>query len=198
MGKLELKPPLLLITMGYPGSGKSFFARQFGEQYSLPVLSDERIRFELFENPQFNNDESDIVSRVFDYALEQLMRTGSSLVCDGSFLKLKDRQRIQDQAKKAGFRTLTVWLQTDINTSNIRARRRDRRNPDSKYAFDLNAVQFKNISESLQRPNDKEKFVVISGKHAFKGQSLTVLRKITDMYALELTKSANLQNNRSI
>ncbi len=183
MNRLELNPPLLIMTMGYPGAGKTFFSRQFAELHKLPCLSEDRMRFELFENPQFNNDEQDIISRVFDHALEQVMKTGATVVCDGDFSGAKSRQRIEALAKSSGYRTLIIWLQTDINTSGTRALNRDRRNLDSKYAFNLSQDTFNKLSSQLRRPSEKEDFVVISGKHAFKGQALTVLRKITELYA---------------
>ncbi len=183
MKQLELSPPLLIITMGLPGSGKSFFGRQFAEQYDLPRISEDVIRFELFEKPQFNNDEADIIERIFNYALSQLIVTGKTVICEGSYLQTKQRKAVESIARKHGYRTLTVWLQTDLETSMKRAATRDRRNLDSKHAFEIDKIRFDKIKTTLQRPGEKEPFVVISGKHAFKGQCLTVLRKITSMYS---------------
>ena len=186
MKQLELTPPLLIITMGLPGSGKSFFGRQFAEQYGLPRISQDVLRFELFEKPQFNDDEADIIERIFYYILSQVIVSGQNVVCEGGYLKTKQRKKLLETAKKYGYRTLTVWLQTDLETSMKRASTRDRRNPDSKYAFEIDKMTFNRIKTTLQRPSDKEPFVVISGKHAFKGQCLAVLRKITSMYSAGL------------
>lgn len=191
--RLELTPPLLILTMGYPGSGKSFFARQFSEQYKLACLSEDRLRYELFEKPLFNRDEQDIISRVYEYGLEQLMSTGVSVVCDGSFSNAKERKRLGEFAHKNGYKTLLVWLQTDINTSYTRASRRDRRNIDSKYAFALERNIFERLAGAVEKPAEKEQSVVISGKHAFRGQSLTVLRKITELYAANISSIPRAQ-----
>lgn len=188
MGKLALTPPLMLITMGYPGAGKTNFSRQFADQYELPCISEDRIRFELFEHPRFNADEQDIINRIHDYSIEQIMKTKTPLICDGNFATQSSRARLQTLAKANGYRTLIVWLQTDQATSALRARTRDRRNTDNKYAFAIDSTTFKRLASELQRPHEKDDFVVISGKHAFKGQSLTVLRKITEMYAQAASK----------
>ena len=108
MKRLELNPPLLILTMGYPGAGKTFFARQFSELHKLPCISEDRIRFELFENPQFNDDEQDIIGRVLDHALEQIMKTDSSVVCDGNFSDSSTRQRIENMSQANGYRLLVV------------------------------------------------------------------------------------------
>lgn len=188
MRHLELNPPLLIMVMGYPGAGKSFFARQFSEQYGVARVSEDRIRFELFANPRFDSEENEIIMSMMHYMLEQLMQTDSPIICDASFLKAKERKAYADLATKNGYRTLTIWIQTDAETAQARARKRDRRNPDSKYSFDLTPETFLNLKSQLQRPTEKELSVVISGKHAFKGQCLSVLRKIASVYSESLTK----------
>lgn len=174
--------------MGLPGSGKSFFARQFADLYSLPRISEDRIRFELFEKPQFNADEADIINRMSFYMLEQTMKTERTVVCEGSFLTLAERKAATELARINGYRTLTVWLQTDLETSAQRAATRDRRNPDSKFAFEVDRSTFSRIKDTLERPSEKEPVVVVSGKHAFKSQCLTVLRKIAGIYSDSVSK----------
>ncbi len=174
--------------MGYPGSGKSYFARQFSELYKVARISEDRIRFELFEKPLFNEDELDIITRILQYTIEQIMHTEQTIICEGSFLKNSERKAMVDLARANGYRTLTVWLQTDLETSEQRAANRDRRNPDSKYSFEIDKQLFSRIRSDLERPSEKEEAVVISGKHAFKNQCLTVLRKIAAMYSDSASK----------
>lgn len=188
MKHLQLTPPLLLITMGYPGSGKTFFARQFAELHGLPRISEDVLRFELFERPLFNQDETEILQRIMHYSLEQLMKTERTIVCEGGFLSLSERKALYEVAAKNGYRTLVIWLQTDLETSAVRAKNRDRRNPDSKFSFSIDGDTFRNIKSRLERPSEKEQVVVISGKHAFKGQCLTVLRKIAALYSESLSR----------
>lgn len=187
MKHLQLTPPLLLITMGYPGSGKTFFARQFADLHGLPRISEDNLRYELFERPVFNEDETDILQRIMHYSLEQLMQTERTIICEGSFLKTEQRKQLYEIAAKNGYRTLIIWLQTDLETSASRAKNRDRRNLDSKYSFSVDTETFKEIRSQLERPSEKEQVVVISGKHAFKGQCLTVLRKIASLYSERLS-----------
>ncbi len=181
--------------MGYPGSGKTFFSRQFAEQYGLPRISEDILRYELFEKPQYSLDESDIINRIFKYTLEEFLKSQQTIICDGLFLSKSDRLDLFKLAKQQGYRTLTVWLQTDIQTSALRAANRDRRNPDDKFSFNMNHSTFSNIKNKLQRPDEKEQSIVISGKHAFKSQSLSVLRRITGMYAEQIDTSTPVIEN---
>ncbi len=188
MKHLQLSPPLLIMTMGYPGAGKTFFARQFAELYGLTRISEDRIRFELFEKPRFSKDEFEIIGHVQEYMLEEVMQAEQVIVCDASFLSFKQREKYYELARKKGYRTLTVWLQTDTETSANRAANRDRRNPDSKYSFSITPAIFQSLRTQLERPGEREVAVVISGKHAFKSQCLTVLKKIAGMYSDAITK----------
>lgn len=183
MKQMQLTPPLLILTMGYPGSGKTFFARQFAEQFELPRISEDVIRYELFEKPLFSDEESEIIERIMHYNLEQLLITKQTVVLEAMNLKLATRKKVYDLAMKNGYRTLTVWVQTDIATSAARSAKRDRRNQDSKYSFDLEKHTFAYLKDQLERPTEKEVAVIISGKHAFKSQSLTILKKVTSLYA---------------
>lgn len=191
MKNLQLTPPLLIIVMGVPGSGKTFFGRQFAEQFGLPRISEDVIRFELFEEPQFNSDETEIISRITHYALAQLMKTSQTVVCEGNFLQLEQRKQLYELATLCGYHTLTIWLQTDAETALNRVTRRDRRSLDSKFSFPINKETFTRVARTLERPVAKEPVLVISGKHSYRSQSLAALKKITLMY------SENLQNNVS-
>ena len=182
--------------MECPGAGKSFFARQFAELYSLPRVSEDRIRYELFQDPQYTTEEADIINRMMYYMIEEAMQTEQAIVCEGAYLTHTERKAIYDLARQNGYRTLTVWLQTDVETAYQRAVKRDRRNPDSKYAFELTQHTFTQLKDRLQRPTDKEVAVVISGKHAFKSQNLTVLKKIASVYSSELLKSQSASSAR--
>ena len=188
MKHLQLTPPLLIVTMGFPGSGKTFFARQFAELHELSRLSEDVLRFELFEQPLFNQDEADIIERILHYSLSELMKTERTIICEGGFLKTNERKHLYELAARKGYRTLVVWLQTDLETSATRAKSRDRRNIDSKFSFPIDRHTFVDIKNTLERPSEKEQVVVISGKHAFKGQCLTVLRKIASMYSESISK----------
>lgn len=192
MKQLELSPPLLIITMGYPGSGKTYFSRQFADQYKLPRISEDRIRYELFQNPTYSKDEAELIARIQLNQLEEIMKTGSTVIFEGSSASKSQRKRITEFASRSGYRNLVVWLQTDIATSSQRAAHRDKRNPDSKYSSSIDIATFEKLKNSLDRPDEREVSVVVSGKHAYKSQALTVLRKITDLYSEALIKGSRL------
>jgi predicted kinase len=67
MAKIYPTKPFLLLFYGYPGAGKTYFARQFCTNVQAAHLQADRIRGELFENPRYDQQENDVVRQLMDY-----------------------------------------------------------------------------------------------------------------------------------
>src|SRR6266496_1920345 len=178
MKSLNLSQPLVLMMVGNPGAGKSFFARQFSEMFHAPVVSFDRIRFELFAHPTFSGDENDLVGRIAGYQTEELLKTNRSFVVDGGCNGRVDRTRLAQAARQAGYGTLVIWVQTDVSTSRTRALKRnpDKR-ADDKFNHNLTEQQFDTLARRFTEPT-RENHVVISGKHTYNTQAKMVLRRL--------------------
>jgi predicted kinase len=178
MKSLNLARPQMLLIVGNPGAGKSFFARQFSETFDAPVVSLDRIRFELFANPTYSNDENDLVTRVAGYFIEELLKTKRSFVVDGGCNSRAERTRLTQLARKAAYAAPVVWVQTDIATCRTRALKRNpEKNIDDKFNPRLSEQMFENLTRHFTEPT-REKHVVISGKHTYGTQAKMVLRKL--------------------
>ncbi|HSE61637.1 MAG TPA: AAA family ATPase, partial [Candidatus Saccharimonadales bacterium] len=92
MKTLSLSRPLIIMLIGLPGSGKSFFGRQFAEMFAAPLVSYDRLRYELFAQPTHSQEEQEVVKRVADYQIEELVKTHRSFVVDGGCNAKTDRQ----------------------------------------------------------------------------------------------------------
>lgn len=179
MKTLSLSRPLLLILIGLPGSGKSFFARQFSDMFSAPVVGYDRIRYELFEKGYLESAEQDIVRRIADYQIDELVKTKRSFIIDGGSNSLQDRQKLEKLAKQHGYGTLLIWIQTDDITCKRRSTQRNKkRSPDDALSPSLTEPQLAAYAKLFAQPA-KEPYMVISGKHAFSTQAKMVLRKLT-------------------
>jgi predicted kinase len=168
----------MLMIVGNPGAGKSFFARQFSETFDAPVVSLDRIRFELFANPTFGNDENDLVTRIAGYFIEELLKTKRSFLIDGGCNARADRVRLAQLAKKSGYDAPVVWVQTDAATCRARALKRNpEKRADDKYNPSLSEETFDTLVRRFTEPT-RENHVVISGKHTYSTQAKMVLRKM--------------------
>ncbi len=178
MKSLNLARPQMLMIVGNPGAGKSFFARQFSETFDAPVVSLDRIRFELFANPTYSNDENDLVTRVAGYFIEELLKTKRSFVIDGGCNARADRARLAQLAKQANYAVQIIWVQTDITTCRARALKRNpEKRIDDKFNPTLSEQTFEALVRRFTEPT-RENHVVISGKHTYSTQAKMVLRKM--------------------
>ncbi|HMS32368.1 MAG TPA: ATP-binding protein [Candidatus Saccharibacteria bacterium] len=182
MNKLELDKPLAIVMMGIPGAGKTFFARQLANNLNIGYISEDRIRFDIYNKPSFTSEEQIVVRKIMGYMIEELSRVKKHMVLDGRFLNASERQKVHQVMTNAGYQVLTVWVQTEEDLAKRRASKRDKRKPDDKYNDPVPIQEFNSIKLRLEKPEEKEDFSVVSGKHTFKSQLETVLKRINSLY----------------
>ena len=179
MKSLTLSKPLIIIMVGLPGAGKSFFAQQFSESFGAPVISYDRLRFELFSEPTFSKDEQELVQRVAMYQLAETVKSKHTCLVDGNGYSKVERMTLRRIAREAGYDTLLVWVQTDAATSKQRATHRSARRKGDQYNPNLSLEQYEQHAKRLTAPSADEQYIVISGKHTFATQLKAVLTKLT-------------------
>lgn len=178
MKSLSLSRPVVILMIGAPGSGKSFFARQFADMFSSPIVSYDQIRNELFQESNFTPDEERIVDRVAGMFQEQLFKTNRSFIIDGGMNGRTDRYDLSRIAKKHGFETLIIWVQIDQPTSQSRSQKRVANRKYDEYNQSLNEEQYVRLVKAFTPPLQRENVLVISGKHTFATQARMVLKRL--------------------
>ncbi|HSX28778.1 MAG TPA: ATP-binding protein [Candidatus Saccharimonadales bacterium] len=199
MKQLDLPQPLLLITIGYPGAGKSSFAKQLAKSYDFAWVHANYLRHSLFAHPSFSREEEECVGMITDYMLRELLRGHGNIIFDANANPQIARAKIIKQARDAGFRVLTVWIQTDLETAKLRASKRTGRRQDDEFnAIAYTTQQFEHFAKQLARPMTSESYVVISGKHAYPTQIRTLLTKIEELYRPAKPHAAKPEAKREI
>jgi predicted kinase len=181
MGKITPVKPLLLQLYGYPGAGKTYFARQFCEQFQAAHVQGDRIRFELFEQPHYDRQENEVIAQLMDYMTEEFLAAGVSVVYDTNTMRLNTRHQLREMARRSHAQPLLVWLQIDPESAYQRLQKRDRRRSDDKYAANIDGATFEHIASGMQNPQPAEDYIVISGKHVFKTQMSAVVKRLHEL-----------------
>jgi predicted kinase len=104
MVKLVPLKPLFVMLYGFPGAGKTFFARQVCEQLVATHVQSDRIRAELFPNPTYSKEENHVVMSLTNYMTGEFLNAGVSVVCDVNALRASQRRTMRNMAAKAGAR----------------------------------------------------------------------------------------------
>jgi len=186
MAKVVPTKPLLILLYGFPGSGKTFFARQLCEQIVAAHVQADRIRAELFEKPSYTKDENHIVTSIMNYMVSEFLSAGVSVVYDMNVLRTGQRRALRNMATKAGAETVLAWLQIDAESAYARARKRDRRKADDHFAQVLDRPIFDQLAGGMQNPDLTERYVVISGKHVFGTQKSAMLRHLQERGLIDM------------
>jgi len=178
MKSLSLAKPLVLVMVGLPGSGKSFFARQFSETFSAPVISYDRMRHILTAAAGPGKETQNLVGELVTYQLDELFKTKKSFMLDGGGASRTQRIELRKLARAADYDVLLIWVQTDTNTSQYRSMKRSSRRTDDQYNPSLSADEYTHAAKRFTPPQKNEPYVVISGKHTYASQARIVLKKL--------------------
>ena len=185
MEKILPQSPVLILLYGFPGSGKTYFSRQFGTEVQAAHLEEDRIRHELFEKPRFTKQENYALGRIMEYMAGEFLAAGISVVYDTNAMRVAQRRNLRDMARNHKATAVTVWFQVDPDTAFIRNNKRDRRKTDDRFAAGYGPDAFRELASHMQHPETTEDFIVISGKHSFPSQLSGVVKKLADMHIVK-------------
>jgi predicted kinase len=179
--KVRTNKPLLILLYGFPGAGKTTFANNLTNNLDCAHVNGDRIRYELFEEPRYDEQEEGIIKQLMDYMTEEFLKAGISVIYDTNMSRKAERHEIRELARKKHAKTLLVWFQLDPDTAYARIKKRDRRKSEDKYAFDYTESEFRHYASRMQHPMPTEDYVVVSGKHTYPSQKSSVFKKFMEM-----------------
>ncbi len=109
---------LLFSFLGSPGSGKSYFARNLAKKIKAVRFNGDSMRIALYgsvEEIERQTDMQSVNRKTFgalDYAVEQVLAAGHSVVYDAHHNKRSMRSALEKLAKKHGATPIVVWIKT--------------------------------------------------------------------------------------
>lgn len=93
---------MIIIVLGLPGSGKSYFASRLAEKLNATYVSTDELRFKLFPTRTYSASEK---LAVYDAMLNMLNNdelAQKAIVFDGTFYKKSIRNKFETEARKRG------------------------------------------------------------------------------------------------
>ena len=86
--------PVLVITSGLPGTGKSYLSRQLSELVPLAIVESDGIRKNLFHSPTYSLSESRYLFHQIHKVLNELLSRGISVFLDATNLREANRRKL--------------------------------------------------------------------------------------------------------
>lgn len=167
-----MKKPTLLVTLGFPGSGKTYFSEKLSKERGFFHINSDIIRFTYSKNPTFSKDEHEGVFALMDLITEKLLKSGISVIYDCNTNFRSHRSRIRSIAKRARANYYLVWLQTNIRMAEKRlVKRAALRGKKKRLLYrPVNLETLHKLKNEMQIPTNKEKFIAIDGHLPFSKQ----------------------------
>ncbi len=106
--------PLIVMVLGLPGSGKSYFAERLAEKIEAMYLCSDRLRKELFRKRTYSKIEKEKVYRLMLQKMKRAIDQNKNVVLDATFHKNKTRQLFIDNMTKDA-RTFFIKVRADEN-----------------------------------------------------------------------------------
>lgn len=162
MKSLELNKPHVIVVVGLPGAGKSFFAKQFSDMFKTPYVD-----YNYYHRLTDSREVGDVVATEL---LSQLFLTKQTLIIEGRGETKEDRAILARLAQSKGYTILYVWVQTEPATTYKRSvTAKDAPYTEEEYQARVDAFAILSRAEAP---------IVISGKHTYASQAKMVLRRL--------------------
>ena len=171
MKSLSLQKPHLLIVVGIPGSGKTFFASQFAKMFNAPF-----IHYEAIKNSFEGSLSEDLTADVAGLLFAELIKTGETIILEGPGASRTERAALAHQARSVGYVPLFIWVQTEPVTAKARAVTGIRGSTNATISLEDFEHELKHFTPLAST----EKSVVISGKHTFASQAKIILKRLVE------------------
>ena len=169
------------MLYGFPGAGKTYYARQLCEHLQAAHVQSDRIRAELFEQPRYDKQENAIIAQITSYMSSEFLSAGISVVYDTNAMRASQRHAMREMARRHHAQPVLVWFQMDLDSAFTRSVKRDRRKNDDRYAMPMDRTTFDNIIGYMQNPALTEDYIVVSGKHQFGTQLSATMNRLREM-----------------
>lgn len=174
-----MKKLILFTTLGFPGSGKTYFARRLAKQFGIVHLNSDKIRSELFKKPRYTLAEHKTVFEEMDKRAGRFLPKGKNVIYDANLTKRRFREKLRNIAVKHGAQYLLLWFQIPVNIaiSRILRRKKLKSEFEKKYQVPIDKWVVLRIKKAIEPPTKTEPYVIIDGTKPYK-VGVEVIKKV--------------------
>lgn len=183
MSKIEqnnVTPPLLIMFVGIPGSGKTTFARQLADKIGAVTLNSDAMRVGIWGSREAVNasrttDEGRLANNemtfgAMNYATEQILKAGGSVVYDCNANRISQRAEKHAIAARYGGRSIIIRIDTPYDVAIQRIQEREENDDQLRKTAENAKRLVDRIAADIEEPTSDEVVVRISGGVPFEEQ----------------------------
>ena len=167
LGKLpkSVSHPALIVMIGLPGSGKSYFARQLARRYPAAVLDSDALRTILFPEPEHSPRENRRLFPAMHLVTDRLLSRCVAVIVDATNLKEANRKPyyVITKGNRARLLLIRTWAPPATVKDRLRIREKALKPDDRSTATvavydrmrqDVERISRRHLSVNTSKPLD--------------------------------------------
>ena len=139
----KFSSPMLIMVMGLPGSGKTYFAKALAKRIGSLHFNSDRIRKELSAEPSYSPEEKTLIYKTMYSQVCEYLVQGEPVIVDATFSKKSYRSPYLNWAREHGIPVSIMMLQA---SEQITRERVGKKRPDS----DADYFVYQSIKEKYE------------------------------------------------
>ncbi|MDN3689432.1 AAA family ATPase [Cyclobacterium jeungdonense] len=118
---------MLVLVMGLPGSGKSFFAKRLADKSDMVYLNSDQVRIELGLRGRYSKEDRQKVYAAMAAKTNELLKEGKRVLVDATFQRKKNRWEFQELAKKRrrSVACIRIWAEEGLVAKRLATEREE-------------------------------------------------------------------------
>lgn len=185
--------PLLVMFLGSPGSGKSYFARRLAEKIQAVRLNGDSMRMALYGSvegiaQQVDRDRDQLNKQTFgaiDYAVAQILAAGHSVVYDAHHNKRSIRAGLEMLAGDYAAVPIVVWVKTPYAVALKRGLEREATADQRRLSEEKMKETMERHMANFDEPVAGEKVITIDGLLGFEEQFASYEQQLMSILGVE-------------
>lgn len=179
--------PLLLMFLGSPGSGKSYFARAVADKLNAVRINGDSMRSAIFGSQEeilkiYNSDSraklNNYVFNGLDYVTEQILGRGYDVVYDAHHNKRGDREKLEKIAAAHNAKPVVVRINTPFEVALKRGQTREASVDQRQLSEEKMREVIARHQAATDEPTDEELVIDIDGQVPFEDQFVSFKKQL--------------------
>ena len=168
--------PKIIMFLGYPGSGKSYFARQLADKIHAVRMNGDSMRIALFKTVEAINEHpdkktlNDQTFSAIDYAVSQILKVGHTVVYDAHHNKRSIREDLEKLATEYDAVPVVVWVKTPHEVALKRGQTREASADSRNMTEEQMIASMNRHMANFDEPAENEHVITIDGTAPFDKQ----------------------------
>jgi predicted kinase len=172
--------PLLVVFVGIPGSGKTTFAKNLAQKLQAIVLNSDAIRMSMWgsleaiqathTSPEDRKHGNKLTFGAMNYAADQILQTGVSVIYDCNANHRYERQEKHDIADKNHATSVIVRIRVPYEVSLRRVQEREAAHDQRQMSAEKARGVLERFMDEIEEPDPDEFVIEINGEQSFDEQ----------------------------